>query len=250
MSAIAKVPFALVLLLGFALGGATNASAATLTETPRGIWVKIDTFRAWTLTVINLTNYPLSLAANSVTTTGGQRPPFHGNTLNGEPAFPLAPYQNVTWKSNTATVFYPHPRWNGTISFLPQGMDTGWTVNLNFSEYWFNECADPDYGCPVAYGTWAYLTADFGANPYWFDQAQNISCSYPSLYDRTYNVLMLSGSELVASLYAPYVDIGAAPTVNITLVVRERYGDQDPIEAPCLKYQDNTGKWDRLPAQQ
>jgi hypothetical protein len=243
MSAIAKILFALVLLLGFALGGATSASAET---TPRGIWVKIDMFRAWTLTVINLTNYPLSLVSNSVTTTGGQRPPFHGNTLNEKPAFPLAPYQTVTWKSNTATALYPHPRWNGTVSFLPQGMDPKWTVSLNFSEYWFNDCVNPDYGCPVEYGTWAYLTAVLGDHSEWSEGTQNLSCSYPSLYDKTYNVLMLAGSELITSLYAPYVDIDAAPTVNVTLVVRQRYGNQELIEAPCLTYQDNSGRWDRL----
>jgi len=248
MSSISRRVLRLIVLLGLALGGATPASAET--DTPRGIWVWINTVRAWTLTVQNLTNEPLSLVSNDVTTIPGQRPPFHGNTLDGEAAFPLPPYQNVTWKSNTATVTHPHPRWNGTLTVLPQGMDSKWAVTLNFREYWFWECAEN--GCSTSYGTWVYLTADVD-NPdkHWQDPAPyNISCSYPVLYDKTYNVLTLSGTDLVASLYAPYVNLNAAPSVDITLVLRQRWPEtkntnnyQDQIAAPCLTYQENNGNW-------
>lgn len=244
MSATAKSLLASVLLLGMAVGGATPASAQT--DTPRGIWVKIDAYRAWTLTIVNLTSEPLALVAQAVTTTGGQRPPFHGTTLNDEAAFPLAPYQNVTWKSNTATPLYPHPRWNGVLAVLPQGMDPKWKATLNFREHYFIDCAE---NCVEAYGTWVYLTADHAANPDWQDpDPTNLSCSYPAYYDSTYNVMTLSGTDLVASLYAPYVNINQAPTVNITLAIRQRRTDEpipvaERIVAPCLTYQDNNGKW-------
>lgn len=229
-----------------AVGSATPVLAQT--PTPRGVWVKIDQTGAWTLTVINLTDYPLSLT-NNVEASNAQRPPFNGNTLNDAAAFPLAPYQNVTWKSNTATAMYPHARWNGTLSVLPQGMDPKWKVTLNFSESWYTTTVLGVHYKHV--GTWAYLTADFSANPDWQDgDAYNISCSYPSTYNGTYNVMTLSGTDLVASLYAPYVNVGGAPSVDVTLIIRQRWphteltnGYQDSIVAPCLTYQDNDGNW-------
>ncbi len=244
MSAMQRSLAAVALLVWMAMAGAAPASA----QTPRGIRVRINPYRAWTLTVINLTNSPLSLGGQFVTASKAQRPPFWGNTLNGAAAFPLPPYQNVTWKSNTATLAYPNSGWNGTLEVLPQG-NPKWTATLNFHEYWFDDCAEN--GCVQAVGTWVYLTADFTANPDWQDYAPyNISCSYPDSYNSTYNVMTLSGTDFVAVLYAPYVNIDAAPSVDITLVIRQRWphtqltnGYQDSIEAPCLDYQENNGKW-------
>lgn len=240
MSSIQRSTRAVALMLAAIMGSATPAAAQ------RGIWVKINNTAAWTLTVNNLTEYPLSLVTNSVVASKAQRPPFWGNTLNGANAFPLAPYRNVTWKSNTETVAYPNARWNGTLTVLPQGMDPKWTVTLNFYEYqYINEKATP------AYGSWAYLSADFNSNPDWQDYAPyNISCSYPDFYNSTYNVMTLSGTDLVASLYAPSVNVNGAPTVDVTLVIRQRSphtqltnGYQDSLVAPCLTYQDNNGYW-------
>jgi hypothetical protein len=231
MSATQKNILAVALMLAAVVGSATPAAAQ------RGIEVDIPNtdFSAWTLTVINLTDYPLSLVTNSVQASGGQRPPFWGNTLNGQAAFPLAPYRNVTWKSNTSNVFYPNPHWNGTLTFLPQGMDPKWTVTLNFAEY-------PPTN---SYETWVYLTADFNANPDWQDTAYNISCSYPDWYNSRYNVMTLSGTDLVVSLYAPHINIGPVPNVDATLVFRQRwphttYKDayQDSLVMPCLRFQD------------
>lgn len=245
MSAIRKSLFAVALLLGMAVAGAAPASA----QTPRGIWVKIDALRAWTLTVINLTDYPLELT-NNVVASKAQRPPFNGNTLDDAAAFPLAPYQNVTWKSNTATLLYPNSSWDGALSVLPQGKDPKWRVTLNFSEYWYETCEAK--GCN-AVGTWVYMTADASANPDWVDDdPYNISCNYPSTYNGTYNIMTLSGTDLVASLYAPHVDSVGAPSVDITLIIRQRWshtelenglGYQDAIAAPCLTFQDNDGIW-------
>lgn len=227
---------------------AVMASAAPAAA-QRGIWVKINTASAWTLTVNNLTDYPLSLVTNAVEASNAQRPPFWGNTLGDEDAFPLPPYRNVTWKSNTATVAYPNSRWNGTLTVLPQGMDAKWTVTLNFQEHWF-WTGTTDARVQVA-GTWVWMTADLGGNPDWQDAAPyDISCSYPDSYNGTYNVLALSGTDLVVVFYAPYINVNGAPTVNATLVFKQRSphtpltnGYQDSLIAPCLKFQDNNGAW-------
>lgn len=243
MSATRKSLFAVALLLGLAAASATPAAA----QSPRGIWVQTNRTEAWTLTVVNLTNQPLALT-NSVTASRGQRPPFYGvatcdATTTTSLCFPLGAYQNVTWKSNTGDNKY----WSGTLAVLPQGMDPKWTVTLNFTP--FSWCGSiPDCG---ASATWAYVTANYNANPAWNDPAPyNISCSYPGWYNSVYNVMTLSGTDLVATLYAPYVDVGKAPTVDATLVIRERWphtafenGYDDSILMPCLRYQDNNGTW-------
>ncbi len=233
--------FAVALLLGMAVGAATPASAQ------RGIWVKISLNNTWTLTVINLTEYPLSLVTNDVTASKAQRPPFH-NTLTDEADFPVPPYQNLTWKSNTATLAYPHARWNGTLHLLA-GNDAKWMTSIHFVEHWYQIC-NAETGCSDQVGTWVYLTGDL-SNAGWVDDAAyNISCSYPDYYNTTYNVMTLSGTDFVASLYAPYVDEIGAPSADITMVIRQRYahtqltnGYQDSLVAPCLTFQENNGYW-------
>lgn len=239
MSAIRKNLFALVLL-------AMAAASATAVAGPnRGIWVHVEGTSAWTLTVVNLTDQPLSLT-NSVTASGNQRPPFHGipgcsDATRDYLCVPIGPSRNVTWKSNTATLLYPNPHWNGTLTVLPQGMDPKWTVTLNFMEYDIN----------TAWGTWAYLTADF-LNDGWLGyDPDNPLCDYLDSYTSMYNVMKLSGTDLVAALYAPYVNVTAAPTVDVTLIIQQRgpytqfngYNGayEDPRVAPCLTYQDNDG---------
>lgn len=249
MSEMRRSLFGIALMLAMAVGGAAPSAA----QTPRGIWVTIpvDYMQTWTLTVMNLTDFPLSYT-NSVEASGGQRPPFNGNMLDGAPAFPLPAYRTVTWKSNTAPPAYSNPRWNGTLTFVPQGMDPKWTVTLNFAEHWFKPCNN----CWDQAGTWLWMTADVNANPDWVDSVPyNISCSYPGSYNSTYNVMTLSGTSIVAELYAPYVHVGGtvsntSPEVNATLVIRQRWPHtphesfyDDSILMPCLDYQDNNGAW-------
>lgn len=244
MSAIRRSLFALV-LLGMAVASATPAAA----QEPRGIWVKVGANSVWTLTIVNLTDYNLELVTNSVTTTANnQRSPFYGVATCDEKTlslcFPLGPFQNVTWKSNWRNGLYLTPSWNGTLTLLPEKMDPEWTATLNFE--------------PYKKGTFVYLTADFAGNPNWVDNTgNNISCSYPGWYNSVYNVMTLSGTDLVASLYAPYVaDQLESPTnpppmsVDVTLVIRQRWphtaianGYDDSILMPCLRYQDNQGNW-------
>jgi hypothetical protein len=242
MSAMRRSLVALVLLAMAAV------SATAAADQNRGIWVYPSGVAAWTLTVVNLTDQPLSLT-NSVSTTPAQRPPFHGipacNDVHHDYlCVPVEPYRNVTWKSNTATLLYPHPRWNGTLAVLPQGMDPKWTVTLNFKEYDFPNAAN--------WGTWAYVTVDFFGNDGWLDfDPDNPSCGYLDSYTSMYNVMKLSGTDLVAVLYAPYVAVYGAPTVDVTLIIQKRglytessgdYGFyEDPRVAPCLTYQDNNG---------
>jgi len=216
--------------------------AANAVDVRRGIWIDIDTASAWTLTVVNLTEEPLALVSNDVTASKAQRPPYNGNTLDDEPAFPIAPFQNVTWKSNTATLAYPQPVWNGALTVRPQDADAKWAVTLHLAQDDFIWCGAES--CQTAYGNWIYLTADLTGNPEWQDVSTgNISCSYPADYNSTYNVMTLSGTEYIAVLYAPYVNINAAPPVNATLVIRKRWAGET-IHAPCLRYQDNNGDWE------
>ncbi|MCE5309101.1 MAG: hypothetical protein LLG20_15790 [Acidobacteriales bacterium] len=234
---------AVALILAAFMGSATPAAA----QEARGIIVGLDDPFAYpylTLSVFNLTGYPLSLVTNSVEASGAQRPPFWGNTLYGENAFPLKPYRNVTWKSNTHTIAYPDPHWKGTLTFLPQGMDPKWTVTLNFQQL------------TSQFTSWIYVTADFNGNPDWQDAAPyNVSCSYPGWYNSYYNVMTLSGKDLVVSLYVPYLDINQGVTqensIHVSLVFRQRWPHtpfpngryQDSLVAPCLTYQCNSFSW-------
>lgn len=149
----------------------------------------------------------------------------------------------MTWQSNTASLIHQHPYWNGALTFLPEGWDPKWTVTLNFqfAENW----PEKPYNT-----TWLYLTADINANPDWMDDPPyNISCSYPADYNSQYNVMTLSGTDLVVSLYAPndwYSLLGSTfPDVDVTLVFRQRWphepykdGYQDSLVMPCLRFQD------------
>lgn len=195
----------------------------------RGIWVDLRAGTGpWTLTVINLTNYPLSFVASNVTASGEQRPPFYDNTLPGAVAAPIPPYRTATWKSNTATFAYPTPHWNGTLTLVPQGMDPQWTVTLNFKDYsgsYTNER-----------GTWVYLTA---ATNNWLQVAPDAtgSCSYTGWYNTMYNVMMLSGTDLAVSLYAPYWRDEGPTFVDVTLVFQQRW-PQTSLVVPCLTYLD------------
>jgi hypothetical protein len=122
-------------------------------------------------------------------------------------------------------------------------MDPQWTLSLSFSPADYTDAT----GVVSKIGTWVYMGADFGANPDWNDVAPyNISCSYPGSYNTMYNVMTLSGTDLAATLSAPYIVDARAPTVDVTLVIRQRWphtqyanGYQDSLWAPCLNYLDN-----------
>lgn len=73
MSTIQRSILAVALMLAAVVGSTTPAAA----QRGIGVNIPIDDIRAWTLTVINLTNYPLSLVTNSVEASPWQRPPFH-----------------------------------------------------------------------------------------------------------------------------------------------------------------------------
>jgi hypothetical protein len=223
MSAIQRSILGAALVLMVVMVSTTPAAAQFQ---PTGIWVELEHATGyWTLTVVNLTNEALSLVANNVAASGGQQPPFYGNTLNEAAAFPIPPYRNVTWKSNTETFLYPNPHWNGTLTLRPQGMDQQWTVTLNFQAY---KGSSSNYK-----GTWAYLTA---ATNNWAPVApDNGSCSYTGWCNTIYNVMMLSGTDLAVSLYAPSFNEDGPAMVDVTLVFQQR---ETSLVVPCLTYWD------------
>ena len=250
MSATQKNILAVALMLAAVMGSVSPAAAQVLPAAvqPRGIWVIVDrgvVFAPvpWTLTVINLTDNPLSLVANSVRVTAPrinwtptQYPPFWGDVIQ------IEPNRNVTWMSNEGLSF-ADSAWNGALTFQPIGMGTQWQVTLNLAKYTF-----PSLGVIPNRATWVYLTADFTANPDWQDVAPyNISCSYPDWYNKVYNVMTLSGTDLAVSLYAPYIDEVPPEPTRVTLVFKQRRphtplnngGYEDSLLMPCLRYQDN-----------
>ncbi len=227
MSAMQRSILALALMLMVVMVSTTPAAAQYI---KRGLWVDLSEHTwqaAWTLTVINLTNSPLTYDAH-VTASGAQRPPFNGNTLNTAPAFPIPPYRTVTWKSNTSSALYPTPHWTGYINFVPQGWSSDWGVVLHFNEWW------PIGTGGNKAGTWVALTGGGSSN---WAAALPDSCSLADWYHEIYNVMTLSGTNLAVSLYAPFFDDGLAPVVNITLVFQQRW-PQTSLATPCLTYLD------------
>ena len=241
MSASQRSISALALLLGLLIATATPAAAQAPTGSPpadRGIMPTV--YWWWSLTIINLTTHNLAVMETSIDTSTCAGKPFHGNSLDGGAAFPLPPYRTVTWKTNdNINIFCPGPNFSGHKDFLPQGMDPKWTIRLNFlgSSGWEIQQV--------------YLTPakDFQSteNPLgWINDVPgyNISCSYPGDYNTAYNVMTLSGTDLVATLYSPVVnEEKPAPSAMVTLVVRQRWPHiqhgsdyDDSLIAPCLTF--------------
>jgi hypothetical protein len=232
MSATQRSMSALALLLGLVIASAAQVSSPQPPD--RGIMPYPNFW--WSLTVINLTTHDLAIVASSLDPSTCESKPFHdvhGNTLDGDPAFPLPPYRTVTWKGNDhQDIFCQSPHVSGYIDFLPVGMDPKWTVRLNFlgqgSTGWLFQQV--------------YLTADL-SNPGWNDVAP-FSCSYPVNYNSKYNVMTLSGTDLLVTLYTPIIyQVKPSPSAMITLVVRERWphtqlpsGYDESLVMPCLTF--------------
>jgi hypothetical protein len=241
MSATQRCISALFLLLGLLIATAMPSAAQVSSSWPpadRGIMPTV--YWWWSLTVINLTTHNLDVTETSISTSTCAGKPFHGNSLDGGVAFPLPPWRTVTWKTNdNINIFCPGPNFSGHKDFLPQGMDPKWTVRLNF-------LGDSGWELQQVYLTPA---KDFQSttNPLgWVNDVApyNISCSYPGDYTKKYNVMTLSGTDLVATLYSPVVnEEKPAPSAMVTLVVRERWPHtqhgtdyDDDIFAPCLTF--------------
>lgn len=234
MSAIQKSVLAVALILAAVMGSASPAAAQVSSSYPADRGVMPVPYWWWSLTVINLTTHDLGIASGDLDPSTCESIPFHGLVLNGEPAFPLPPFRTVTWKSNESPGFWcPAPHVSGYHDFLPVGMDPKWTIRLNFLG---------DSGWEIQQ---VYLTADFVSNPDWNDVAPyNITCSYPDDYNKKYNVMTLSGTKLVVTLYSPVINkVKPAPTAMVTLVVRERWPHtqhdtdyDDALLAPCLTF--------------
>ena len=243
MSAMQRSLSALALSLGLVLSMATPAVAQAPTGSqPPDRGIMPIPYYWWSLTIINLTTHNLTNPETSIDASGCASKPFHGNKLDGRTALPLPPYRTVTWKSNdNINVFCPAPHLSGHKDFLPDGMDPKWTIRLNFlgqgaSGWDFQQ---------------VYLTPAKGFqstdNPGgWINDVppHNISCSYPGDYTKKYNVMTLSGTDLVVTLYTPVINqVKPAPTAMITMVVRQRFPHtqhgsdyDDSLIAPCLTF--------------
>ena len=225
---------AVLMILAAVMGSVTPTAAQVSGSYPADRGIMPVPYWWWSLTVINLTTYDLALVKSSLDVSTCESNPFHANTLDGHPAFPLPPFRTVTWKSNESPGFWcPAPHVSGYHDFLPVGMDPKWTIRLNFLG---------DSGWEIQQ---VYLTADFASNPDWNDVApHNISCSYPGDYNKAYNVMTLSVTELVVTLYAPVInEVKPPPTAMVTMVVRQRWPHTqhgsdyiDSLIAPCLTF--------------
>ena len=241
MSAIQRSILAVALIVAAVMGSGTPAAAQAPTGSrPADRGIMPIPYYWWSLTVINLTTYNLAIAKSSLDASGCESNPFHANKLDGGAAFPLPPYRTVTWKGNDqTTIFCPAPHVSGYHDFLPVGMDPKWTIRLNF----------------LGDGGWdiqqVYLTPAKGfqstENPLgWINDVPgyNISCSYPGDYNTAYNVMTLSGTDLVVTLYTPEINrVKPSPSAMITMVVQQRWPHtqhgsdyEDSLVAPCLTF--------------
>ena len=240
MSASKRSISALALLLGLLIATAMPAAAQVSSSYPPDRGVMPTVYWWWSLTIINLTSHNLANPETSISTSTCASKPFHGNSLDGRVAFPLPPYRTVTWKTNdNINMFCPGPNFTGHKDFLPEGMDPKWTVRLNFlgSSGWEIQqvylTPAKDFQSPENPQGWVNDVA-----PY------NISCSYPGDYTKKYNVMTLSGTDLVATLYSPVIEEEKpAPSAMVTLVLRERWPHtqhgsdyDDSLIAPCLTF--------------
>jgi hypothetical protein len=184
-----------------------------------------------TITLINLTDVPLNATYNNVVVDGWQYAvvPFEYFGVGGEDAAPLVsvpPYRTVIWKAMAEGIpGGSHIHYSGKITFLPQGMDPKWSVDLNFT-------VDSAYGLATGNGTWLYLTPTHTDNTQWIDtwSANNQvdkpfyrEGGTPPVYatplkdGKMHNQMNLLGWDLVVSLYS-------SSNQRVVLVVRQTHG--------------------------
>lgn len=227
---ILKAALALALLL-------TSAAPAAARD---GVWVYPDIGGWLSISLVNLTDYPLLITENNVEVWAcyvcpdawEQSIPFAGSgELN------LAPYRTATWRSGSTTYFQLRGAyaWHRHFSLLPQGMDPKWTVTVNMH-------TEDASGHPGK-GTWVRLAVsddpvntEWGPYYYLFDPPGTFfydgwhhgvwATPMPagsSVMSGLYNVMTASGKLLAVSLYSP-------DNSNLTLVVRQTHWDGSQVD--------------------
>ncbi len=241
MSATQRSMSALALLLGFVIANAGAAAGQMPSSYPPDRGIMPTVYWWWSLSIINLTTHNLAVMETSIDPSTCESKPFHGNSLDGRAAFPLPPYRTVTWKPNQSPGFWcPGPNLSGHKDFLLQYLDDRWTIRLNFK-------GDSGWEIQQVYltpGIEGFQSTTNG--PGWINDVPpyNISCSYPGDYTKKYNVMTLSGTDLIVTLYSPVInEEKPAPSAMVTMVVRQRwphtqYGSyyDDELIAPCLTF--------------
>ncbi len=226
---ILKAALALALLL-------TSAAPAIARD---GVWVYPDVDGWLSISLVNLTDYPLLITKNTVqvwandwTHVDDQSIPFRGS---GELA--LDPYRTATWRSGPCNNTFVRGffAWSGHFTLLPQGMDPKWAVTVNMHTQ--------DASGHPGRGTWVRLAVsddpvntEWGAYYYIFDPPGTFfhegwhygvwATPLPagsSVMSGLYNVMTASGKLLAVSLYSP-------DNSNLTLVVRQTHWDGSEVD--------------------
>lgn len=214
-------------VLAFVVGSTSPAMAGR-----NGIYWYVNQTTV-TVTLINLTDYPLTATDTSAMVTGGANclayPFQHGVSV--------APYSTAIWKTSvTSNITW----YSGKITFLPTGIDPKWSFDLNFSAV--------DISYMKKYGTWVYLSATdtsniYGWYPGWLDLNQEVVghwglYSTPLVDTHMHNQMNLLGSAISVSMFS-------GNNNDVTIVVKQMSGTfngtPDPYVGWKLNWVDNDG---------
>ncbi|MEE4146547.1 MAG: hypothetical protein V2I26_17215 [Halieaceae bacterium] len=219
MSVVPKRILAPALVLILVLASTAPASARP------GIWVYLREGDEWTISLINLTQYPLLIAENSFSLycLQGSLPyrceEYTSNPFQGHGALNLDPYRTAIWKSGDARSNGGFA-WSGHLAVKPEGMDT-WQLSLN------THTESPEWSLKnTGKGTWVNLQTDLSetGNPGWsrdwssFAYGIWVTPDFVDDYTHMENVMTLSGTEFAVSLYSNNFN-------RVTLVFRETSWD-------------------------
>ena len=207
----------------------------TPTLAANGIWFYFEFNQVFTISLVNLTDFPLTATVNNVSTEGVACfcSPFKYFGIN------VAAYNTAVWKSYPATIcpgkppseeYHCSQYYSGKITLLPNGMDQKWSFDLNFYPQ------NPHSG--LEKGTWVYLTPtnmtpDYSLHgwlPSW-------DPSFPEWYPwfngygtrlndgKMHNLMNLLGWELAVSVFSQ-------DNMSLVVVVQSTHGKAGDTNQP------------------
>jgi hypothetical protein len=210
----------LLLVLLLALGAPAVAR--------EGVWVYPNDGGWMSISLVNLTDYPLLITQNTCSLWTGDKNFLDENSIpfQGHGELNLAPYRTATWRSSdpgTNIASRGEFAWEGSLSLLPAGMDPKWTVTVKMH-------MESASGLHIGRGTWVYLTVSGDpVNTEWGDAGWHYGVwatpipATPSVTSGLYNVMTTSGTRLAVSLYSP-------DNSNLTLVIRQTNWDGAEVD--------------------